>query len=89
VDRLAEWIVGEVAIEALDPGFGRIAAMQWIDARSPGPKYAECGTTWTPNASARVMTRRISVHAADLGHARLGIRDRPRFEGATNSQSLP
>src|SRR5215813_13692264 len=35
--------------------------MQCIDARSPGPKYAECGTTDTPNAWARVITLRISV----------------------------
>ena len=35
--------------------------MQWMDASRPGPKYAECGTTCTPNVSASVMTRRISV----------------------------
>src|SRR4030095_3925622 len=38
-----------------------MAAMQWIDARSPGPKYAECGTTDTPDAWARAITLRISV----------------------------
>jgi hypothetical protein len=35
--------------------------MQWIEAKSPGPKYAEWGTTWTSNVSARIMTRWSSV----------------------------
>src|SRR5262249_53492228 len=64
--------------------------MQWIDAISPGPKYAECGTTCTPNASATVMTRRISVTplsgpAADLRAPGRALRKAPALEAAGNS----
>ena len=63
--------------------------MQWIDASSPGPKYAECGTTSTPNASPSVMTRRSSVTPPILVTLGWAYVRAPASNARRNSHAVP
>src|SRR2546425_1155289 len=83
VDRLAQRIVREVTIEALDPGLGRHRGDAMDRREEPRPEVRRVRDDLDPERLGQGHDPAHLGHAADLGHARLGIGDGAGLERAT------